>query len=356
MKTTLTRTRKSAPPPLVLALALHADDITAALVNERGRVVAQVATTPKFHTTRAVIAALAELIIKLAHTDARGIAEIKALGISLSGQIDPHTQRVTIPTWKNWTRVPVHDLLERELDKAGYDIRQPATTTVAVAETSTSGHPPVTLSPRAVAIAAAESWVGAAHGNQHIVYVGLSETIESGILIGGRPLLGADGLASAAGWLALGESFKRDYETQGCLTIEAARGALVRRAIEEFSGDHRSMLGSLMMEKPGELTPEMIVRAARGGERHARNVVVEHCRWLGRGLANLISLLNPEAIVLGGDLGASLVPFLDEIREETRLWAFPEAARRCKILAAAIKKHADLIGAARLTQVQARHL
>lgn len=350
MKATLARTRKLAPPPLVLALALRSTGITAALVDARGRVVAQAEATPKFQTTRAVVAAMVELIVELAHTEARGTSEIEAIGVCLSGQIDPQSQRVTLPAWKNWTRVPLHDLLERELDKAGYDIRQTAAITEAAAETQASGHPPVTLNSRAVTLAAAESWVGAARGKQHVVYVGLSETVESGILIGGRALLGADGLAGAAGWLALGESFKRDYETQGCLTIEGAQGALVRRAIEEFAGDHRSMLGSLIMERPGELTPEMIVRAARGGESHAGNVVLAHCRWLGRGLANLISLLNPEALVLGGELGTALVPFLDEIREEARVWAFPEAARRCKILAAAVAKNAELIGAARLAQ------
>ncbi len=333
-----------------MALALNSAALTAALVNERGRVIAQAETLPKFQTTRAVTAALVELIVELAHADARGAAAINAIGIALPGQIDPHSQRVTIPAWKNWTRVPLLELLERELDQAGYDIRQHAGTTETAAETRASGHPPVTLSPHAVALAAAESWIGAARGNQHVVYLGLSETIESGILIGGRALLGADGLAGAAGWLALGESFKRDYETQGCLTIEGAQGALVRRALEEFGGDPHSMLGSLLLETPGELTPAMIVRAARGGESHARAVVTAHCRWLGRGLANLISLLNPEVIVLGGALGAALAPFLDEIREEARLWALPEAARACKILAATVEKNAALIGAARLTQ------
>lgn len=350
MKATITRTRKPASPPLILALALHSDAITAALVDTRGRVVAQSETAPKFRTTRAVVAAMVELIVELAHTEARGISEIEAIGICLPGQIDPQSQRVTLPTWKNWNRVPLHDLLERELDKAGYDIRQHAATTEAAAETQASGHPPVTLSPHGVTLAAAESWVGAARGKQHVVYLALGETIEGGILIGGRALLGADGLAGAAGWLAVGEGFKRDYETQGCLTIEGTQGALVRRAIEEFAGDHRSMLGSLIMERPGELTPEMIVRAARGGESHARAVVLAHCRWLGRGLANLISLLNPEALVLGGELGLSLVPFLDEIREEARLWALPGAARHCKILAATVENSAELIGAARLTR------
>ncbi|MBI1762298.1 MAG: ROK family protein [Acidobacteria bacterium] len=348
MKTT--NTRHPVPPPLTLALAFHPAALTAALVDQRGRLVAQAKSAPKFYTTRAVIAALVELIIELAHTPARGAAEINAIGIALPGQLDPQSQRVTIPAWKNWARVPLGELLEQALNKAGYDIRQPGAATEAVAETRLSGHPPVTIRPRAVALAAAESWVGAARGKQHVVYLGLSETIESGILIGGQALLGADGVAGAAGWLALGDNFKRDYETQGCLTSEGAPGALVRRAIEEFGGDTRSMLGSLIMETPGHLTPEMIVRAARGGESHAHHVVTAHCRWLGRGMANLISLFNPEALLLGGEWGGALTPFLDEIREEARLWALPEAARRCKILAATIENHAELIGAARLTQ------
>lgn len=343
-----TRSRKTFAPPLVLALELGTDTLAAALVDERARVLAEASAAFSAPTTRAVVTTMAKLIIELAYAKPRGAATIRAIGVSLPGQLDPHSERLTLSHWKNWTRVPLRELLERELDKAGHDIRRPATASEARAEIHTTGHPPITLSPRLAALAAAESWAGAARGKQHVVYVELGETIESALLLNGRVWLGADGLAGAAGWLALGESFQPAYAAQGCLTAEAARGALVRRAIEEYSADARTMLGSLIREAPEQLTPELILRAARGGQQHARTVVNAHCRWLGRGLANLISLLNPEVIVLGGELGAALKPFLDEVREEARLWALPEAARSCRILSATVDKHAALLGAARL--------
>ena len=348
MTKTSPRSRKLAPPPLTVALALNPGSLNAALVSERGRVVAQASAPLAASTTRATVAALVKLIVELAHTDARGAAEINGIGISLPGLLDPHSGRVTLPSWKGWTRVPLGELLERELDDAGYELRQPLASTEARAEMRQSGHPPVTFSSRAVALAAAESWIGAARGKQHVVYISLGDTIESGILVNGHAFLGADGLAGALGWLAVGESFKQDYAAQGCLNGEGAAGALARRALEEVDG--ASMLGSVIRETPEQLTPDVIVRAARGGDQHAQNAVAAQCRWLGRGLANVISLLNPEAVVLGGALGAALTPFLDEVRAEARLWAAPAAARNCRILAAAITKHAELIGAARLAQ------
>lgn len=344
------RTRKTIAPSLVLALELGTDALAAALVDERARVLAEASAPFSAPTTRAVVTTMAKLIIELAYAKPRGAAIIRAIGVSVPGQLDPQSERLTLGNWKNWTRVPLRELLERELNKLGHDIRRPVMASEARAEIHTSGHPSVTLSPRLAALAAAESWIGAARGKQHVIYVELGEAIEGAFLLNGRAWLGADGLAGAVGWLALGESFQLAYATQGCLTAEAAQGALVRRAIEEYSDDARTMLGSLIREAPEQLTPELILRAARGGQPHARTVVSTHCRWLGRGLANLISLLNPEAIVLGGELGVALKPFLDEIREEARLWARPEAARGCGILSATVAEHAALLGAARLAQ------
>lgn len=350
MTETITRTRKPAAPPLQIALAIQEDALAAALINDRARVIAHTQTALTGRTTRAVNAALVKLIIELAHAEVRGASPLTSIGLSVFGQLDPRSGRVTLPGWKHWTRVPLGQLLETELDEAGYDIRRASTESEARAETRDSGHPPITVSMRSAALAAAESWIGAARGKQHVIYVGIGATIETGILVNGRLLAGADGLAGAAAWLAVGETYHRDYELQGCLTAEAAQGSLVRRVIEEYSGDARSMLGSLVKETPEQLTPELIVRAARGGEKLALQAVTGHCRWLGRGLANLISLLNPEVIVLDGELGLALAPFLDEIREEAQRWAQPAAARACRIVSATVKKHAELIGAARLTQ------
>src|SRR5262249_60428550 len=88
--------------------------------------------------------------------------------------------------------------------------------------------------------------------------------------------------------------------------------------------------------------------AARGGAPLALTSVNATCRWIGRGVANLISILNPDVIVIGGRAGMMLKPFLDEIREEAGKWTMPASARHCRIVNATLGDKAALIGAARL--------
>jgi glucokinase len=76
--------------------------------------------------------------------------------------------------------------------------------------------------------------------------------------------------------------------------------------------------------------------------------VHETCAWVGRATANLISLLNPEAVVLGGAFSLALKPFLADIRREAKRWAAPTNARQCSIVAAKLGDQAALLGAARL--------
>jgi glucokinase len=112
------------------------------------------------------------------------------------------------------------------------------------------------------------------------------------------------------------------------------------------------MLGGLIKADASGLNATTILRAARGGDRLAVKVVRETCHWIGRGVANLLSILNPEAVVIGGELGMALKPFLDDIREEARRWAAPEAARQCRIVTATVGDDAGAIGAARLALSQ----
>ena len=113
------------------------------------------------------------------------------------------------------------------------------------------------------------------------------------------------------------------------------------------------MLGGLIKADASRLDAAMILRAARGGDKLAVKVVRDTCHWIGRGAANLISILNPDALVIGGELGVGLKPFLDDIREEARRWAAPEAAKQCRIVSASAGANAGVIGAARLGLLQA---
>ncbi|MBO0722526.1 MAG: ROK family protein, partial [Blastocatellia bacterium] len=66
------------------------------------------------------------------------------------------------------------------------------------------------------------------------------------------------------------------------------------------------------------------------------------------GIASLISILNPAAVVIGGSLGLSLKPFFDEVREEAERWSPPNRSKTCRIVGASLGDDAALLGAARL--------
>lgn len=316
-------------------------------MDERARIIAARQTITPTRTTRAAAVAITELILELAATGERGDSSIPAIGLSVAGVVDPPTERVSIAGMKGWTRVALRPLIEQGLVASGHDVRTPLNQRRARAAISASPHPVLALNTRAAALAAAESWAGAARDKTNVVYVWLGDEIEAGILVAGRVLSGAGGGAGALGWLAVSESFKPEYERQGCLTNEAASAALPARVMELWTR-RPSALGNLDAREMTNLTPATIVRAARGGDPLASEVVKQTCRWLGRGLANLMAILNPEAIVIGGELGLALKPFLDEMRNEAQRWAPPASVTQCRIVSATVGADAEVLGAARL--------
>lgn len=355
LKVSSLRTQKPEVKSLVVGIEFTPSQIAAALVDDQARIVAERRIETPQSRTRAAISAIAELILALSATSERGSSSIPAIGLAVPGTIDPQTRRVSFTSLNGsraWTRVPLSELLNETLNEFGHDIRTPVTQRRARAGYSASGHPVMAISSELGAKAAAESWHGAAKGKHNVVFLSVGTEIEAGILAEGRVLSGANGLAGAAGWLAATQDFKHEYDASGCLSAEATVNSLARRAVEASAGYDGSMLGGLL-QTGAELDAATIIRAARGGDKLAVKVANDTCRWLGRGVANLISILNPEAVVIGGALGLALKPYLDEIRKEARRWAAPDAAKQCRILAATVGEKSAVIGAARLAWVKA---
>ena len=176
-----------------------------------------------------------------------------------------------------------------------------------------------------------EQWLGAARGLSDVVFLAVGTGIGAGILSGGRLIRGAGDIAGAVGWFALQPEFKEAYKSTGCWEAEAAGPALARRA--------------------GAASAELVVEAARRGEEKAQAAIAETVRYLAMGIANLVSLLNPEMVVLGGGLMQAGDLFLQPVRRAVPQWAQPYSARQARIELTALGESAGLLGAARLAQV-----
>ncbi len=80
----------------------------------------------------------------------------------------------------------------------------------------------------------------------------------------------------------------------------------------------------------------------------ALEIVAETVTYLAMGVANIVSILNPEAVVLGGGLFQAADLFLEPVRREFRRWAQPLAARTVRIELSALGEDAGLYGCGKL--------
>ena len=101
----------------------------------------------------------------------------------------------------------------------------------------------------------------------------------------------------------------------GALESLADRNALVARGCEHIRGGGRSVLNDLCASDPSRLTAEMVLDAARAGDLLAGAAMSEVVDYLSIAIANLVCVVDPERIVLSGDLAAYADMFTEPVRE-----------------------------------------
>ena len=207
---------------------------------------------------------------------------------------------------------------------------------------------PVWLEMDANAAAVGEAWRGAGAGALNLVYVVLGTGIGSGILLDGHVYRGWGGTAGEVGHMIL----EPDGPTcgcggHGCLEALASGSALARDGQRAASDNPATLIARLAGS--GAVSAETVLQAARQGDATAQGIVERAAGYLGLGLVNLIHLLNPEVIVLGGGLilgGADLM--LGRVRrvvaERCGSWV-DQRGRRIEL--SALGDDAGILGVAR---------
>lgn len=193
-----------------------------------------------------------------------------------------------------------------------------------------------------------EKWLGAAKGAKDAVFLAVGTGIGAGIIAGGRVLHGAEDIAGAVGWFALNPNFKEEYSAMGCFEAEASGSSVGRKAARALRAGRPTMMRELAGKDPAAVTAEIVAAAARKKDFLARNLIGETVTYLGMGIANIVSLLNPEIVVLGGGLFLASDLLLEPVRREFRRWAQPLAARAVRIEVSTLGEDAGLAGCGKL--------
>ena len=204
---------------------------------------------------------------------------------------------------------------------------------------------PALLENDANAAAVGEMWRGAAGGCKTIICLTLGTGVGGGIILDGKLWRGVDGAAAEIGHMCVDPfgGVACTCGSRGCLEVFASATAIVRMTREASPRYPDSVL-----QGREDLTAETIFEAGKAGDELALEIFRRMGVYLGIGLANLINILNPEMIVIGGGVVNGWDLFEKHMHHEVEERAFPLLAARVKIVRAKCGDDAGLLGAARL--------
>jgi len=251
-------------------------------------------------------------------------AAIRAIGISHSGVI--HHEEGTVLFWpkvQGWERVPIKAILEQVCGK------------------------PVLVEDSSRTMALAEQQFGEGKGIKNLVHVSLGMGIGSAVFTNGQLCLGHKGLAGELGHITIDEYGELcSCGNRGCLEVFASGSAIIDRV---RSALRKGVISSLAGQQDGTLTIESIVAAGRAGDRLSQNVISEAGTHLGTALADIVNLLNPQKIILGGAVPQVAQTLLMEpLMLSLRQRAFYHSVHELEVVVSKLGEEAAAVGAALL--------
>ncbi len=177
--------------------------------------------------------------------------------------------------------------------------------------------------------ALAEHLIGAARGEDQVVYVKVSSGVGAGLIVDGKILHGARGTAGEIGHLTIDE--------QGPVCRCGSRGCL-----EAYAATDR--IAEMMGAQLPDATIDDVFESARAGNVAASRLLEDAGMHLGWGLATVVNLLNPGVVVVGGDLARAGEPLLEAIRMGLRRHVLADAAATPVVLSE-LGDRASMLGA-----------
>lgn len=239
-------------------------------------------------------------------------SKIVGVGVAVAGVVRRSDGFVHVAPNLGWNNVPIAEMICSGLD---LDV-------VRVANEADMG-------------ALGEFQRGAGTASRHMIYVTGEVGVGVGIIHEGSPMLGVSGYAGEAGHTMVNPNGSQcRCGSIGCWETEAGEEALIRRA------------GLDPVTHPGPI--DEIVSRAGNGEPEVRSALWEVGRWLGIGIGNLVNILNPDTVVVGG-FYQRLYPFIaSAIEVGAKEIALDAPWEACTVVSSQLGSSALAIGAAEL--------
>ena len=295
-----------------IGIDLGGTSLRVALVSEEGEIVRKI----KKSSAEEILPSLLDTIEEVRH------GEISGIGLGVAGIVDRKNGRVfSSPNLHAVEGIDLVDGIQRKFNV------------------------PVYIENDANVATLGEKLSGAGKNFQNFVLLTLGTGIGGGIIYKGKLL----DVSAELGHMSINaEAEKCSCGNIGCLENYASARAMIAKTVAMLEKGTESMLKECCKGSIYKITPEDIYNAALEGDTLSREILREAGRALGVGLANLINIFSPEAIILAGGLAGAWSIYVQEAIKEASRRAFKDLFDAVKIIPSSLRDEAGVVGAASL--------
>lgn len=277
----------------------------------------------------AVLARIAASLEAAAAAAGTGLHSLTGIGIAAPGPVEPGSGHlIDPPNLPGWADVALGPLLSERLRL------------------------PVAVENDANAAALGEYAAGSGMNARAMIYVTVSTGVGGGIVFDGKLYSGAQGAAGEIGHVVIEPDGPRcGCGRRGCLEALASGTAIAREGKAAIEAGRAPLLRGLVQQAGMEVDAELVARAASEGDLDAAGIIRQAGLALGIGLGNLVNVLNPDLIVVGGGVAQIGPPLLGPAEESMRQTIFARAAGRVELRLATLD-YAAVAGLAALVRAR----
>lgn len=255
------------------------------------------------------------------------LKKIKAIGIGIPGLADKNGCVIYCVNL-GWKNVPLRELLQKKL------------------------HKPIYIDNDATVAALAEYESGSMKNCKSGIMLTLGTGIGGGIILNGEVYSGFNGVGSELGHVVVGENFYNcNCGRNGCLETFASSTAIIRytkKLIEEMNES------TTIIEKAegniNNINAKIVFDCAKEGDKIANLAVDRLVKYLGIGIFNIVNLIDPEVIALGGGVAGAGPYLLDMVINEVMPNGLYDNLPMARIVLAELGNKAGIIGAAMIAK------
>lgn len=310
----------------MVGVDLGGTKIYTALAAADGRVLAEVkvptgAENGLEHVVNRIVESV-DQVQGAASVPAPGLA---ALGLGAPGPLNAAAGIIHLAPNLGWRDVPIKRILEERLSV------------------------PVLLDNDANLAALGEYRYGAGRGEENMVYITVSTGVGGALILGGRLYRGSSDSAGEIGHMTvLPDGPLCGCGNRGCLEAVASGTAIAREARELVRKGGGQKVLQESGGNPAGISAASVAAAAAAGDAGAAAIIDRAAGFLGVGIANVLNLLNPSLVLLGGGVMEIGRPVWEAVHREVRDRALEAARNRARLAPAALGGRAGVMGAVAL--------